>query len=120
MVAALAEELKDYNPAIITGETNGDERTKAVAEFQCEKTLLFLGNIVAAGIGVTLTRGNNVLFAELTWSPSEIDQAANRCHRIGTKGAVNCYYFTVQDSIDERVIDVVMRKVKTFNSVLEN
>ena len=82
------------------------------------QTDLFIGNIVAAGTSITLTRANTVVFGELAWNPSDIAQASNRCHRIGTTKPVNCYYFTVEDSVDERIINTLVDKAKTFNKVL--
>ncbi len=118
VIAELRSELYKYDPVTIDGSTTRRGREESVNRFQNKETLLFIGNIVAAGIGITLSRGNNILFAELSWNPSEVDQAAARCHRIGTKGSVNCYYFPVSGSIDERVIDNIMDKVRTFNKVI--
>lgn len=113
------ELLSDYKPAVVTGAVGASERMSAVNDFQNSKTNLFIGNIVAAGVGITLTRASTVVMAELDWSPANIDQAVSRCHRIGQKDTVNVYYFTVKDSIDNNMMNVIMDKVKTFEKVLE-
>lgn len=116
------EKLKDalckYKPVLITGETDDTGRKSAERAFMDGETNLFIGNIIAAGTSITLTRASTVVFGELAWNPSDVAQASNRCHRIGTTKTVNCYYFTVQDSIDERIINTLVDKAKTFNKVL--
>lgn len=120
VIEAISQALKDYTPSIITGATTPEDRQAAVSDFQEGRTNLFIGNIQAAGTGITLTRASNVLFAELSWLPSEINQATDRCHRIGTKSAVNVYWFVAQLSLDERIADVLMKRAKDFHALCEN
>jgi len=119
VMSSLKEALKEFNPVCITGETPSAERMQAINDFQEGKTNCFLGNIVASGVGCTLTRSTTVIFAEMSWSAAENDQAACRCHRIGTKGQVNIHWFVVQSSIDETILEAVIRKTKDFGAVCD-
>lgn len=118
-VEKLNTSLKKYNPVVITGETNAKDREHAVGAFQEGGSNLFIGNIEAAGVGITLTRSSTVLLAEFSWIPSTIQQAVARCHRIGQRSHVNVYYFVVENSIEEDIIEAVMDRAKDFKSVLE-
>lgn len=70
---------------IITGETSAEQRFKIVDLFQ-EGKLKGVGlTIGAGGVGLTLTRGSNILFVDLAWKPSMNIQSEDRLHRIGTK-----------------------------------
>lgn len=121
VVEELIKEFSEYNPLTITAETSSAERSRVVDEFQNnEERLLFIGSMVASGIGITLTKSSTVVLAELDWSPSVIDQAVCRCHRIGTINPVTAYYFVVDNSIEETIADVVVEKASTFAEVLEN
>lgn len=120
VITTLVTQLKKYDPRVITGQTPDKLRYEYVNDFQEAKTNLMIMNIVAGGVGITLDRSSTVVFAELTFSPSEIDQAICRCHRINTKNAVTGYYFVAKGSLDQEIIDVVMEKARSFAQVVEN
>ncbi len=119
VIAGLQQALGAYKPEVITGDTQPSVRQKAVERFQSGQSTCFIGNYVAAGVGITLTASSTVLLAEEDWVPANIMQAVDRCHRIGQKDTVNVYYFVVQGSIDEQIAQVVIERIQTFKQVLE-
>lgn len=114
------EAFKKEKPAVITGETSAVQRQRAVDCFQKGESRLFIGQFTAAGVGITLTASSTVVLGELEWSPAVISQCVDRCHRIGQHSSVNIYYFSVEESIDEDIIEVVMDKARDFAKVIEN
>lgn len=76
-------------------------------------------NIKAAGVGLTLTRASTVVFAELAWTPSEVQQAEDRAHRIGQTNCVSVQLLIVKDSIDEVMWDLLQSKLATTGQVLD-
>jgi len=103
----------------VEGSVSGPARQAAVDRFQNDKTCqLFIGNIKAAGVGITLTAASNVAFLEYPWTPAELDQATDRCHRIGQKDSVNVYYLIANNTIDEKMIKLLDDKRKIVDSVL--
>jgi SWI/SNF-related matrix-associated actin-dependent regulator 1 of chromatin subfamily A len=119
VIAALHLAFGKYNPGVITGDTAPGARRTAVAAFQSGETLLFIGNMGAAGVGITLTTSSTVVLAELDWSPTVVSQAIDRLHRIGQRDVVNVYYFSVENSLDESIEHVLMNRVRDFKKVLE-
>jgi len=104
----------------IDGSTSMTDRQKAVDDFQTKNEIkLFVGNIQAAGVGITLTAASNVAFLELAWSPSVMDQAQDRCHRIGQKNAVTVYYLLAQNTIEEKIADLLDRKRHIVSNILD-
>lgn len=85
------------------------------------KCRLFIGQLQAAGTGLTLTAASTVLLAEQSWVPAENVQAAARVHRIGQKNACQVWSAVLAGSIDEQVGDALTRKmndlVQLFGSV---
>lgn len=102
----------------IQGDSSAQERDRAVDDFQCGRAQVFLGNIQAAGTGLTLTAASRVLFAEASWVPAENSQAAMRCHRIGQTEPVQVYFASLAGSIDEAVMEVVRRKTEDISQIV--
>ena len=105
----LYDELKIYNPAMITGDTK--DRMSEINKFQDDPSCkVILGTIGAMGTGVTLTAASNVIFLDEPWNRALKDQCTDRAHRIGTKSNVNVYTLICKDSIDEKVHNTVYKK----------
>jgi SWI/SNF-related matrix-associated actin-dependent regulator 1 of chromatin subfamily A len=119
VIAALQTGLAKFNPVVITGETSSVERQEAITSFQSGNTNCFIGNIVAAGSGITLTRSCTVIFAELDWVPATLAQASDRVHRIGQKDQVTIYFFVVEDSIDSTIEELVVNRARDFKKLLD-
>lgn len=95
----------------IDGSVPASKRQDIVNTFQTDdKVKLFVGNIEAAGVGITLTASSNVSFLELPWTPADLEQAEDRCHRISQKNAVNIYYLLAKGTIDKNISAMVERK----------
>ena len=104
----------------IDGSVAAKSRTEIVQEFQDNPSIrLFVGNIKAAGVGITLTAAHNVAFLELPWTPGELDQAEDRCHRIGQKNAVNVWYLLPKNTIEEKMAELIDEKRKVITAVLD-
>ena len=104
----------------LTGDTPVNRRQEAVAKFQIDPDIsLFIGNIQAAGVGITLTSASHVVFAEASWVSGELIQAEDRCHRIGQNNNVLIQYLVVKDSIDSNVLRTVVYKQNNIDTVME-
>jgi SWI/SNF-related matrix-associated actin-dependent regulator of chromatin subfamily A-like protein 1 len=104
----------------IDGSVSMVDRQKAVDAFQTDpKIKLFVGNIQAAGVGITLTAASSLVFIELGWSPSVMDQAAARIHRISQKFSVMIYYLLAVDTIEEKIAKLLDKKRKTVDAVMD-
>jgi SWI/SNF-related matrix-associated actin-dependent regulator 1 of chromatin subfamily A len=114
--------LIKYGPVIITGKTNDAERQRAISLFkEKNNTRVFIGSMGAAGTGVDglQTNCSTVVFAELDWTPSLVDQAESRLQRIGQKNTVWVYHIVANDSIDSRIVKLMMEKEAVSKEILD-
>lgn len=96
------------------------ERQRAVNAFQeDEKIRLFIGNIKAAGVGLTLTAASDVAFIEFMFTPSDHAQAEDRCHRIGQKNSVTAWYLVAEGTIDEDMIEILGVRQENAHEALD-
>lgn len=103
----------------ITGDTSMDARQRAVDAFQNDPSVnVFIGNIKAAGTGITLTSAHHVVFAEFDWVPGLMQQAVDRCHRIGSKNTVLVQYLAYDHSIDAHKLKTLDTKEKVQDQLL--
>ena len=78
---------------------------------------VFLGQIKAAGVSITLTRAAYEVFGEMSWTPAENLQAADRCERIGQKRAVRIDILAVADTLDMAVLSTHERKMREIEEL---
>lgn len=117
IVNLLVEKLAKFKPVCIQGSTNDKDRFAAVTDFQDGKTNLFIGQMEAAGVGITLTRASECVLAEIPYGPSTLNQAVSRLERIGQKNSITVHNFVVANSIDQRILKILLEKQKIFNEV---
>jgi SWI/SNF-related matrix-associated actin-dependent regulator 1 of chromatin subfamily A len=104
---------------VVTGAVSVEDRQKAVDRFQNDpECRVFIGQIVAAGVGLTLTASSHVVFVEFDWRPGMLEQAEDRCHRIGQTDSVTCSYLVIENSLDDVQLSSVEKKRNTIASTL--
>lgn len=90
-----------------------------VRAFQNDPTVrVFVGQIQAAGTGITLTAASTVVFAELDWVPGNILQAEDRCHRLGQQDSVRVIHLAAKGSIDARMIQLLVAKQENIERIV--
>ena len=103
----------------LDGSMAQHERQYSVDQFQeNEKIKVFVGNIRAAGTGITLTSGDAVIFNDLSFLPSDMAQAEDRAYRYGQKNNVLVYYPIYQNTIENIIYDIVNNKKKVIATVM--
>ena len=116
---SLKEKYKEIKTHRIIGATTSTQREKIIKEFQeLETPQILVANMIACGVGVTLTKSHTVLFAELDFTPSNIMQAEARVHRITQEHIVNSIFMIANESLDVKILDLIKDKLKVIKEIL--
>jgi len=103
----------------LDGSCNKIQRQNAVDQFQeNEKIKVFVGNLKAAGVGLTLTSAETVIMNDLSFVPAEHAQAEDRAYRYGQKNNVLVYYPIFENTIEGVVYDILNNKKKVIGTVM--
>jgi SNF2 family DNA or RNA helicase len=122
VIDELVEYFKDHVGTVkLDGRDNPQVKQAAVDIFQNNPEVrLFVGNIKAAGIGITLHAAAATCFVELGWTPGEHDQAEDRIHRIGQEAdSVSAYYLLAANTIEEEITALLDQKREVLDMVLD-
>jgi SWI/SNF-related matrix-associated actin-dependent regulator 1 of chromatin subfamily A len=103
----------------LDGSMSQHERQYSVDQFQeNEKIKVFVGNIKAAGTGITLTAGEAAIFNDLSFLPSDHAQAEDRSYRYGQKNNVLVYYPIFENTIEGIIYDILNNKKQVIATVM--
>ena len=103
----------------LDGQMSQKERQMSVDRFQNEDdVMVFVGNIKAAGVGITLTAGEAVVMNDLSFIPSDHSQAEDRSYRYGQKNNVLVYYPIFDNTVEGIIYDILKKKKDIFETVM--
>jgi len=104
----------------IDGSVSLPNRQKVIDEFQGNpKRNLIVAHILAGGVGITLTAASNVAIIEFPWSPSKVNQAIDRVHRISQLKQVTAWFLTSVNTIEEKIADLLKVKENMISQILD-
>ena len=103
----------------LDGSMSQRDRQESVDKFQNdENVMVFVGNIKAAGTGITLTAGEAVVMNDLSFLPSDHSQAEDRAYRYGQKNNVLVYYPIFDNTVEGIIYDILKKKKEIFQTVM--
>lgn len=119
-IQALLEGLVGFSPVHLVGDDRLDDRQKSVDRFQTDPSVrVFIGSIMAAGVGLTLTAASTVVFAELDWVPGNITQCEDRLHRISQTDNVLVQHLVIDGSLDAHIVKTLVHKQDIADRALD-
>ena len=113
---------KVYGPGSVVdyfGLTPQDERQPNIKKFQSDPKCRFLvGTPSTGGYGITLTAANTVIYYSNGYDLEKRLQSEDRAHRIGQKKAVTYVDINAQDTVDEKIVKSLRKKINIASEVL--
>lgn len=122
VIDMLMQRLEAFSPVKIDGRSSIADRRFAVDAFLNKSSVrVFVGNITAAGTGLTLIgprcECSDAFFVESSYTPGDNQQAGARIHRLGQKDGVLCRVFTARRTIDDRIQSIITRKTNELTEL---
>lgn len=115
--------LKDYygeKCVIYNGKITPKQKDAAVEKFMNDDTtMVFIGNIAAAGVGITLTRASKLIFNTFEYVPGLNQQAMDRVCRIGQTKDCDIYFQLFNNTQNENVWNIVMKKAFNIDKIIK-
>ena len=109
-----------YGCGLVIGGLSDQEKQEVIDDFQDSEGKWLIGcSLKSGGVGITLTQASDVLFMEQGWNPADMDQAVDRCHRIGQRDSVTGWVTICADTIDEDIVELIDQKRKMFESIVD-
>ena len=123
MLDILEDHIRDngFSCCRIDGSVSQSGRVAAMAAFNSANPgspTVMLASLMAAGTGINLKGGSNVVIVDPWWNPAVEDQAIDRVHRIGQTVDVHVHRLVIAGSIEERLLDVHEAKAQLATAAL--
>ena len=114
--------VEEYGPGSVVdyyGLTPQDERQDNIRKFQNDPKCRFLvGTPQTGGYGITLTQANTVIYYSNGYDLEKRLQSEDRAHRIGQKKNVTYVDLICEDTVDEKIVQALRKKINVASQVL--
>ena len=94
-----------------------DQALKTLAED--DSTTILLASLGVCSVGLNLVAANTVVLCDSWWAPAIEDQAVDRIHRLGQKKDCTVFRLVVDDSVEQRVLDIQAEKRKLMSTAFK-
>ncbi|MBN1188239.1 MAG: DEAD/DEAH box helicase [Dehalococcoidales bacterium] len=120
-VLAISRRLKQYQPLVFTGSLNIREKDNLIRKFKNDPDRkVMLISLRAGGQGLNLQEASYVFHFDRWWNPALEHHAEDRSHRQGQTLPVHVYRYTCENTIEERIENILQCKQRLFNEQVDD
>ena len=106
---------------VYQGGLSADHREQMIGRFrQRPGPRAMLVSLKAGGVGLNLQDASTVILFDRWWNPAVEHQAVQRAHRFGKQTPLEVIRFIVEDTIEERIAEILEYKASLFNEYIED
>ena len=117
-IEALLQKRKIGYSIVRGGIKDRDEQVRRFQED--EDCRVFIGQIQAAGMGLTLTAASTMVFFSLDYNMANFDQAKARIHRVSQTENCHYVYLCCRGTIDNKVLRALRDKVDLAKTLVDD
>jgi len=112
-------EKKKIQYSVVRGGVKN--REEMIHNFQNDPDCkVFVGQIAAAGLGITLTAASTMVFFSMDYSMSNFDQCKARIHRVSQVNDCHYIYLVCKNTVDVKVLRALRNKVDLAKSLVDD
>lgn len=121
MVKAISDRLTQmgFSNIPVTASTKVERRLDLIDAFQENGHVALVAGTNCANRAFTITSANNVIIANLEFSPEPTVQAEDRVHRTGQTKPVNVHYLFSENTIDQDMWELVTKKGEAIKNAID-
>ena len=120
-VEAIAERLVRFQPLTYTGSLSSGNRDRVIQSFKTdERHKALVLSLMAGGVGLNLQEASYVFHVDRWWNPASERQAEDRSHRMGQTVPVTVFKYTCQNTIEERIQEILSAKQQLFDELVDD
>lgn len=102
-----------YEVTIFNGQMDLSEKEKSVQRFRQQAQIMITTE--AGGEGRNFQFANIMVNYDLPWNPMKVEQRIGRLDRIGQTRKVQIYNLYSENTLEERILDVLEKRIKLFD-----
>ena len=120
MIEIISQHLKSLGVKHVSMTGQSKNRGKMISSFQNDDSIkVFLGSLLAGGVGIDLTSASIVIHYDRWWNASKENQATDRVHRIGQKKFVQVFKLITRGTLEEKIDKMIESKNDIFKRFME-
>lgn len=127
IACTFAEEIEMFKKhykkkcVVYDGRMTPKQKDKAEQAFNNDENVrVFIGQIIAAGVGLNLVVANKMVFNSYSWVAADNAQIEDRIYRLTQKKDVTCVYQLFNDSISRHMYDTVINKKNMMDTIIKS
>ena len=121
MLDIIGDWLRSINARYETLRGSTRDRGKVIERFQNNPDCnVFLGSLMAGGLGIDLTSASVVIHYDRWWNAAREDQATDRVHRIGQTRGVQVFKLITKGTLEEKIDAMITTKAALMDSIVES
>jgi len=113
--------IKEFEGCCVfhNGKITEKKKNEAVEKFQNDDSVkVFVGNIISASVGLTLTAADVIIFNNFSFVPSDNAQAEDRIYRIGQTKPCTIYYQSFNGTYFDKMLEIVRGKQDIIDKIV--
>ena len=105
---------------IYNGKLTAKKKDKNLKMFkENENIKVFIGNIDSASVGLNLNECSRIVFNNISFVPSDLEQCEGRITRLGQTKDVKIIYQLFNDTYMERMFEIITNKTQTISQIIK-